>query len=363
MTNLHAYLRITFSFLFACCVGKLCGQSASETHQPIKNFEHLWKTFDERYANFQLKQINWQKIYEQYRPMVHEQTTNQELFEICCKMLQALHDGHVTLQTDFDGEEKFCGPPYTFKLEDEFPSKKDQDNLTQVILTELQKQGFSKPIPIPLNDEIHVQYAVSERYGYFRIDDMEGFFPGLLNRALDQSMQAFEGKQGLIIDLRFNGGGWDFISYQIAGRFTQEQIVGHYKQTRKKGTNTFKKMKTWWLKPKGDIQFTSPVVVLTSDFTASAAEVFLLAMKQLPQVLLVGDTTEGIFSDMYEFRLPNGWRASLSHQQFFSANMVNYEGKGIKPDYPVINTKQDLQSQHDPVIQKAIAVLNEKAEK
>ena len=113
-------------------------------------------------------------------------------------------------------------------------------------------------------------------------------------------------------------------------------------------------MKYRTVKSRGKIQFTKPIVILTSDFTASAAEVFIMLMKELPNVTLIGDETEGIFSDMYEFKLPNKWKVTLSHQQYFSKDKENYEGKGISPNFKILNTKADIQNQVDPVIQKAI---------
>ena len=95
--------------------------------------------------------------------------------------------------------------------------------------------------------------------------------------------------------------------------------------------------------------------MLTSDWSASAAEVFLLAMKELPYVKVVGNRTEGIFSDMFEFKLPNVWIVSLSNMQFFSTEMVNYEGKEIEPDFKILNYKKD---KSDNLLLKAIELLD-----
>ncbi len=83
-------------------------------------------------------------------------------------------------------------------------------------------------------------------------------------------------------------------------------------------------------------------------------------MKQLSHVTIIGDETEGIFSDMYEFKLPNKWKVTLSHQQYFSEDKENYEGRGISPNFRVVNTKADILNQVDPVIQKALNYLKEK---
>ena len=82
-------------------------------------------------------------------------------------------------------------------------------------------------------------------------------------------------------------------------------------------------------------------------------------MKELPYVTIVGDNTDGIFSDKYEFKLPNKWRVSLSNQQYFDADMNNYEGIGIEPDYKLLNKPEDLINGADPLIMKAMELLDE----
>jgi len=47
-------------------------------NNPVGNFEILWKTFDERYANFELKKVDWNAIYQKYRPQINAQTTDLE---------------------------------------------------------------------------------------------------------------------------------------------------------------------------------------------------------------------------------------------------------------------------------------------
>ena len=74
----------------------------SSVNNPIKNFESLWSEFDKRYANFELKKVDWDSVYNKYRPQINGRTNNRELFEICCSMLQELSDGHVTIIPNFD---------------------------------------------------------------------------------------------------------------------------------------------------------------------------------------------------------------------------------------------------------------------
>lgn len=186
---------------------------------------------------------------------------------------------------------------------------------------------------------------------------MQGFKFGELGKFIDDAVKAFSHNKGVIIDIRTNGGGTDLVSRKIAGRFTSKKIIAYHKHQRKKGKNTYSRLRTKYLKPLGKIQFKGPVIVLASDYTASAADVFALMMKELPRVTLIGDRTQGIFSDMYGFRLPNKWRATLSHQQYFAAEMKNLEGIGVQPDIRLLNRPKNIKNNVDPLIIESFEVL------
>jgi carboxyl-terminal processing protease len=321
---------------------------------PIFNFEKLWSEFNDRYANFELKAVNWNEIYKKYRPLVTSKTTNDELFDICCNMLSELKDGHVSL-TQYGKRKsviKESDKPYPIYLQEEFP---DLSQLLNIIDTTLINNNFSIPKTIRAKDASAIKYCKSDKYGYLLMNGMFDNYKAA-NVAIDEFMEL----NGIIVDLRFNGGGRDIISYELAGRFTDAKRVGHYKKTRIKGTNEFTNLETWYLKPLGNNQFTKPIVLLTSDLTASAAEIFVIAMKELPNVTVIGDNTQGILSDMFIFNLPNDWVVSLSHQQYFSSAMINYEGIGIEPDYKLVNSQEDIIKKSDPLIEKAIEILNAK---
>ena len=66
---------------------------------PEKNFDVLWETFNKRYPFFHLRNVNWKKQRGTYRSRVTSKTSDDELFEIFCQMLDPLNDGHVELKT------------------------------------------------------------------------------------------------------------------------------------------------------------------------------------------------------------------------------------------------------------------------
>jgi len=331
--------------------------------EPIKNFDKLWNEFNNRYCFFELKEIDWEKSYKKYRRLINKSTTNDSLFSICELMINELKDGHVSL-VQYNKDKTILREniaPYEDYIRSVFPVTKDvKPNIYQLLeLTDLTLKKFDFGKYIDKKEGI-VKYRVSPDYAYLTIRSMQGQSKKEFISDIDKAVKAFNGKKGIIIDIRLNGGGYGNIAFEIAGRFTDKKRVAHYMEERKKGTNQYKKLETTYTVPKGKVQFTKPIILITSDWTASAAEEFTLAMRELPYVTIIGDNTDGIFSDRYEFKLPNKWSVSLSHQQYFSANMINYEGIGVEPDYKLLNKPEDITSGKDPLIVKAIELLEAK---
>ena len=65
---------------------------------PEKVFEELWGVFNERYAFFQLKEVDWKVQYRKHRPRVTSKTTDDELFGILSEMLAPLKASGVRLK-------------------------------------------------------------------------------------------------------------------------------------------------------------------------------------------------------------------------------------------------------------------------
>ncbi len=93
-------LSIVSMFLFGACEEPFFDEDP--VNDPESNFEILWKRMNERYVFFDYKGIDWDSVYNIYRPRVNRQTNAQELFDIMEQMLNTLRDAHVNLRSDFD---------------------------------------------------------------------------------------------------------------------------------------------------------------------------------------------------------------------------------------------------------------------
>ena len=322
---------------------------------PEKNFESLWKTFNDRYPFFELRKVDWKQQYATYRPKVTADTLAGDLFEILCKMLEPLNDGHVELEARIGGKKRYFRPEKTPRFYREFTTKQEIRQLFENTGKTLAAHGFGRPAE---TEAWNLHYCKSADFCYLRVLELEGISKSKLRKALNKISRDFAGSMGFIIDIRNNPGGDDSIALAILGRFCDRKRVAFRRKTKMgRGENNFSPTKTWHLESEGSAQFTGPIVLLTCDSVFSGGEVFALAAKQLPYVTSIGDQTNGIFSYQLEKRLPNGWEYRLSYQVYLSADMVCYESKGVPPDIRLLNKKKNIKDGIDPLITRALKEL------
>ena len=335
-----------------CCVNTI-GVSIRD---PEKNFDVLWETFNKRYPFFHLRNVNWKKQRDTYRSRVTSKTSDDELFEIFCQMLDPLNDGHVELKTKASTNRKtrYFNPEKPPRFRQEFTTREIKQ-LFKTTEKTLIKHCFGK---LTETKTWMLRYCRSSKFGYIRILEFEGVSKRKLTGALDNIALDFGDLKGIIIDIRDNPGGDDSIAIAIINRFCDRKRVAFHRKTKiGPGEDDFTPLKTWYLEPQGDVQFTRPIVLLTCDFVFSGGEVFALAIKELPHVTIIGDHTNGIFSYQLEKKLLNGWKYRLSYQVYLSADMVCYEGKGVPVDIELFNKKADMENGIDPLITRALNVI------
>jgi carboxyl-terminal processing protease len=326
---------------------------------PEKNFKELWRTFHNRYPFFKLRNVNWKEQYNTYRPKVTRETSDDELFDIFCKMLAPLHDGHVELIAKAIGNRKkrYFNPEKKPRFWQEFTSG-EIERIFKTTEKTLVANGFGPPTE---TQAWMLHYCRSRALGYIRILELEDIEKKSLSDALDKIAGDFKDLDGVIIDIRNNPGGDDNTAIMIINRFcNRKQVAFHRKTKIGPGEDDFTSLKTWFIEPQGHKQFTGPIVLLTCDSVFSGGEVFALAIKQLSHVTIIGDHTNGIFSYQLEKKLPNGWRYCLSYQKYFSADMVCYEGIGVPVDIKLLNKKANIENGVDPLIVRALKVFKSK---
>ena len=97
-------LIVLCAFIFvSSCEKALIEQEYKNNPEDV--FEAMWNEYDMLYALFNVKNIDWDSIYSEYRPLVHSSTTEDELYTVLTSMLKNLNDNHVYLYAP--GQEEF----------------------------------------------------------------------------------------------------------------------------------------------------------------------------------------------------------------------------------------------------------------
>ena len=308
---------------------------------------------DENYAGFTVRNVDWNAVRDTYRPQALAAQTEDELFVICSKMIDdELKDGHNSLVDQNDNSyDNPDDPP--FVLEDVY----DLD----LIETKYLAEGFEKVASgdIDIEEFHHVFGKIkNENIAYMQLFEMENIEGGWVAK-MDQFIEEIKDTDGLIIDLRINGGGFTPIGLYLADRFAATEKHAFNIQTKNgPGHDDFDDPNSFYIKPDGDTQYTKPTVILTDEYTASNAEDMTIKLVTQNHVTQMGGTTSGIFSNIsLQKYLPNGWSVAFSHQLYTYPDGTSPEGVGITPDIEIEHTPADWQAGTDKILEAAIELL------
>jgi C-terminal processing protease CtpA/Prc len=164
---------------------------------------------------------------------------------------------------------------------------------------------------------------------------------------------------GMILDIRGNGGGELSNAEKLSRRFTNEKVlVGYICHKTGKGHNELSEPYPYYFEPtKNHLHYLKPVVVLANRRSFSASNNFVSIMKSLQQVTVVGDTTGGGCGLPFTSELPNGWRV-----RFSSCPVMDAQGRltefGVAPDVRIDMDEKDRS--HDAILDAAITILADK---
>nr|WP_068892040.1 S41 family peptidase [Pedobacter panaciterrae] len=306
-----------------------------ENQNSVAVFDYLWNVMETRYAMFTYKQVDWKKIYSEYRPMVSEKTSSRELFSICSTMLDHLKDGHVALITI---EQKYAYDGYYTGYSHNF----NYTLLKQKYLGEVNTQGI-------------LTYKLIDKFGYLYIPS---FGNELIPSDIDLVFSKLEQVEALIIDVRDNSGGASDKVDQIVKKLIQKKTLLKYDVYKKgPGHDEVYEQKPKYLNSKSSIYSLKPIIVLTNRRCFSSCNDFVLYLSELPNVVVIGDQTGGGGGTPFDHELPNGWVLKYSASYAISPSGLNIE-EGISPDFFITNSMDDENKGNDAIFSFAINYLS-----
>jgi carboxyl-terminal processing protease len=161
--------------------------------------------------------------------------------------------------------------------------------------------------------------------GYLRIVTFSADTADQAHRALEDLRS--HGADGLVLDLRWNGGGLFDQSVLVASMFVEEGPIVH-RVGRGGARNTH-------MKNPEVPTYDMPLVVLVNQWSASSAEILAGALKDSGRAPLVGTQTFGKGVVQGVFPLGNGGALSVTTDRYLTAAEHSIHGQGIAPDYIV----------------------------
>jgi len=269
----------------------------------------------------------------------------------------------------------------------------------------LEQNIFLKSRDIKKGNFKQVSKLLKENIGYISLPNMYHFdeIDGL-EQFIDSIVTSFHNTKALIIDVRFNpGGGRDLIqkmaSYivpksntpwvanvaylrtdgkkniytSMSNRFLYKHSSNNLNDIDKKAIDEFskdfiiqKKFDTlkfsrphYMVLEGGSKPYTKPIYILVNERSFSASTVFASAFKGLPNIKIVGVTTDGSSGNSKKMYLKHSnIRVKVSTMLSFQRNGRTLDGNGTKPDIYIPEDEEQVLKGNDTQLKKLIEIIN-----
>jgi carboxyl-terminal processing protease len=182
------------------------------------------------------------------------------------------------------------------------------------------------------------------KFGYVRLASFSEGSHAYVQRAVERVRR--QGAEGLVLDLRGNGGGLLEEAVLNASIFLPKGTVVVSTKSRTQGDAVYDAI--------GDNLPAQPIVVLIDRNTASAAEILTAALAEEAGAEVVGTRSYGKGVFQQEVSLSNGGALKLTVGEYFTPDGENLAGKGIHPD---VHVRDDPATKRDEARERALQVL------
>ncbi len=193
------------------------------------------------------------------------------------------------------------------------------------VLLWITRKGWKRPRPFLIRRaEIHVPsvtfHDLGNGIGYVRLSKFQSSTGAELRRVLVSHTKL----AGLIMDLRDNHGGLLDQAAAVIDLFVQSGTLLAAKESG--GIKHIRARRATTVAPK------LPLIVLTNEETASAAEIVAAGLKQLNRAVVVGRRTFGKGSVQMIFRTPFHTALKMTISQWLAPGNLSIQGQGLVPD-------------------------------
>jgi carboxyl-terminal processing protease len=204
-----------------------------------------------------------------------------------------------------------------------------------------------------------ISRKLTSGFGYIRFDE---FHPSLV-KDFKADVENLRTTPGLILDLRRNRGGVGATLEAMAALFFNNKTLFERRMSRKQvsaserdGHKT-EETQVFVGKHGGQI-YSAPVVILVSEYSASATEVFSAGMQDSGRAALMGSQSCGcVLGITHDRVMKGGGVLEISEVLWFSPKNRKLEGEGVIPDRAATPTVASLQEKRDLVLEEGEKML------
>ncbi len=198
-----------------------------------------------------------------------------------------------------------------------------------------------------------VEYEMLEdKIGYVAVSSFEGKTAEHFAEAIDELMN--QGAEGIVVDLRDNGGGLLTAVVEMLDYLLPEGVLVYTED--KDGEKVYERSDASCV----DI----PMAILINGNSASASEVFTGAMQDYDAATVVGETSFGKGIVQTVRSLGDGTAIKYTTSAYYTPDGRNIHGTGIEPDIEVSLPDDEeayedgvLKREYDTQLEKAVEVL------
>lgn len=364
----------------------------------LQMFDEAWRKMRDGFYDEKMHGCDWNGVYERYRPVAERLATRDEFYALFALALGELNASHCGISGPREG-----GGPETgclgVKLDDAYagpgvrvawvmprgPASRARSRLgAGDVLLKLDGQEVAsnerlfgllegkagrdvelslrapdgKPRQVKLRPITGTSYKqldydrwVAEREalvdrlssGRFRYVHLSAMSADNLEKFKRAALGDMDGRDGLVLDMRFNGGG--SIADEIFS-VIENRVFGW--RTIRGDPN---------LSPSPLPSFGKPLIVLANESSLSNAEVFPWGMKALKLGKVVGMRTYGGVIGTGGTTLIDGSSLRMPGVGAFTLDGSNMENNGCPPDIAVEHTPEDIVAGRDRQLERAVAEL------
>jgi hypothetical protein len=298
-------------------------------------FEAAWEAFDRQYAKFQLRpEVDWDAVRKSYAPLARGATTTWEAATAIALALEPLRDLHVHVEC---GEERL---PFYWRYRPQNGVPDAAGKLTGELR----------------GGESGVRWArTDDGIGFLQVN---GVGSDEVVQRVDAALEELADTWGLILDIRFNGGGSTNVAASVAGRFIEAEKVyaqSQYRSGSKRTQLGVKQPRT--VAPRGPWRYQAPVMALFGQRCMSSGDELALMLVQCPQVTTLGDRTAGSSAAPKLVDVGSGISVKVPQWNDCDAAGAPYEDRGVPVKIALTNAAEAFTLERDPVLEAALERL------